>query len=133
MFLNMLSDQQKELFLDLCLYIVHADGKYTNEEKNLVESFCCEMGIDYTSQMKSTDYVSTVRKIVAISSDYEKKIIGFELMGVVYADGIFHDEERYYIEHYSVQSGISMATMNEFGELVQQVLSLDRKIIAALE
>ena len=133
MFLSMLNDQQKLLFRELCLYIVYADGIYTDDEELLVKSYCYEMKIEYTPNKQSKDYASTVNQIVKISTDYEKRLIGFELMGVVYADGEFQDEECDLIKIYSKVSGIPMDKLNEFGELVQQAIVLDKKIINALE
>ena len=40
MYLNRLSGEQKELFLDLCIHASKADGIFAEEEKQYIQQYC---------------------------------------------------------------------------------------------
>lgn len=40
MFLSMLNETQKRLFLDFAHHMASIDGNYSNEEKEMVKSYC---------------------------------------------------------------------------------------------
>ena len=40
MYLNRLSGEQKELFLDLCIHASKADGIFAEEEKRYIQQYC---------------------------------------------------------------------------------------------
>ena len=45
MYLKLLNEEQKELFLDLALIIAQADGVYAESEVNTIQEYCYEMNI----------------------------------------------------------------------------------------
>ena len=46
MFLNRLSNEQKELFLDLCIHASKADNDFAEDEKLVIDQYCDEMHIN---------------------------------------------------------------------------------------
>ena len=46
MFLNRLSNEQKELFLDLCIHASKSNNDFNDEQKQTIDQYCDEMHID---------------------------------------------------------------------------------------
>lgn len=99
MYLNMLSDEQKYLFLECELYLSMADGKFSQEEKNIVDAHCMEMQIDSTKYSPSLSYEEVMRRLKSLLGEKEKNIFVLELMGVILAEGVFDNSEEKMINY----------------------------------
>ena len=88
MFLSELRDTQKELFLDLSIYLSMRDGNFADVEKNTIIQMCKEMGIDkrLVPVLNFDDVLNQLAESVTIR---EKRIIILEIGGVILADGFF--------------------------------------------
>ena len=53
MYLNLLKDQEKKMFLDLCKTIGNSDGDYSDSEKTIIKAYCQEMNIPYDDELVS--------------------------------------------------------------------------------
>ncbi len=124
MFLTQLNTEQKTLFLDMCILCAMADEDFMDSEKHILAEYCKEMNIPYTEIPTQKSFSDVVDRIVDISTDTERRMIGLELMGMVMADGIYQEEEQAYIATYSAASGLSMDTMEEMRTLVEKVYGL---------
>ena len=93
MFLSELRDTQKELFLDLSIYLSMRDGNFADVEKNTIIQMCKEMGIDkrLVPVLNFDDVLNQLAESVTIR---EKRIIILEIGGVILADGFFSTEEE---------------------------------------
>ena len=47
MYLNLLNEEAKEVFLDLCINLAESDDDFCQKEKNLIDQFCQEMNIKH--------------------------------------------------------------------------------------
>lgn len=88
MFLSELRDTQKELFLDLSIYLSMRDGNFADVEKNTIIQMCKEMGIDkrLVPVLNFDDVLNQLAESVTIR---EKRIIILEIGGVILADVFF--------------------------------------------
>lgn len=128
MFLSALGNRQKELFRDISIFIAFSDGEYADSEKVLMNSYCTEMCIPYTEHATTKNIDEAIDEIVKISSDNDKRAIGFEIMGMVMADGVYEDSERVCVEKYSKASGIPMDRFDKMAELVTKIYSMNDTI-----
>ena len=48
MYLNLLNEEAKEVFLDLCINLAESDNDFCQKEKNLIDQFCQEMNIKHS-------------------------------------------------------------------------------------
>lgn len=128
MFLSALGNRQKELFRDISIFIAFSDGDYADSEKIVLNSYCTEMGIPYTEQTTTKNIDEAIDEIVKISSDDDKKAIGFEIMGMVMADGVYEDSERVCVEKYSQKSGIPMERFDRMVNLVTKIYAMNDEI-----
>jgi len=98
MYLNRLSKEQKELFLDLCIHTSKIDGVVADEEKRYIQDYCVEMQLEATSYVAKNNLEDVISKIIEISKPTELKIIFFEIMGLVLADKKFEAKEQELID-----------------------------------
>ena len=97
MFLMKLSEQAKTDFVELCHYAANADGVFADEERQLISRLCGEMNVaeSNTSLRPLDDLLESVSKNATMP---EKKIMVFELLGIVYADNEYTTEEEKFLE-----------------------------------
>lgn len=106
MYLALLNEREKEMFLGVAYNLATADGNYSDEEKAVIDGYCQEMQFEFDEKkmVKETDILLDM-----ISSDVSmkiKKIIVFELIGLAMADGSYDTDERKLISLAERQFGI---------------------------
>lgn len=127
MFLNLLNNNQKELFLDLAIKAAEANGVVEIEEKNMLKAFSIEMQIPARYEtIKSIDEIlDTLEKITA---EKERRILTFELIGIIFADGQYDKREETFMSRVSEKSGISMEKIQEMIEVLSEYEKVYDKI-----
>lgn len=53
MFLNELSNEEKNLFIDLCIYGAESNQIFADEEKAMINAYCTEMQINVSDNYKA--------------------------------------------------------------------------------
>lgn len=91
MYLVKLTEEVKQNFLDLAQFIAKSDSKFSDEEKEMLEVYAHEMGIPCVPAERELDDILTKLKE---ASSIEKKIIIFELVGLVVVDDDYSAEEK---------------------------------------
>lgn len=94
MYLNRLSGEQKELFLDLCIHASKADGSFAEEEKQYIQQYCIEMQLDNIRYSVNNDLDTVIKKIAEVSTAIDLKIILFEIAALVLSDNNFDKNEE---------------------------------------
>jgi uncharacterized tellurite resistance protein B-like protein len=90
MFVNLMNIEEKKNFLELVYKIANCDGEFSPDEEELINSYKMELGINDIPDTKSID------ELIASFSDKEiqiKKVVFFELYGMIMADGKVADAE----------------------------------------
>lgn len=91
MFVNLFDQEEKEKFLELIYKMATCDGVYAEEEKELLNNYKIEFGID---QIPDTLSVHDLVQYFAEKTDDKKKIVLFELYGMVLADDEIGEQEK---------------------------------------
>ena len=107
MFLNKLSDRQKELFLDVCIHAANADNHFADEEKAIIEQYCAEMQIEPPRFKTDARLDEILDELFKISDETEIKIIAFELLGLLLSDKKYNEFERTFMDDFLALSGIT--------------------------
>lgn len=94
MYLAFLSEEQKNLFLDLSIFSMKSDGVIEPRELDVVYQYCGEMGIDQRETTKAKNVDEVLKRLKEISTESELKKITIELVALMYADEDFADEEN---------------------------------------
>lgn len=94
MFLNVLKDQNKELFLELCLHLSNSDGVFADSEKEVLKAYCKEMEITEKTDLSMRPLENVVSILNNNANLVEKKIVIMELLALAYVDGIYDENEK---------------------------------------
>ena len=129
MFLNRLTEDEKKGFLILAKCAAQSNGEFAVEELMILRSYCGEMGIDEAFINMIPDVaMKEVAKGFKVSSEANKRIILFELLGMMHADGTYDAAEKKFINSFAKEIGIKRKTitnldrmMGEYTELVAHI------------
>ena len=120
MFLAMLNDKEKEIFLGLAYNLVVADGIYSIEEKTVMKEYCKEMQCTFDDSRKVSSVDELLQELQSLNIDItKKKIYVFELIGLAMADGYYHENERTIID----QLRKKMSVGEEFAKQCEDEIS----------
>ena len=127
---KLVSEKHKEMFLNLELWLVEADGHFDDMEKRLVDQHCAEMGISNNEYKKEKALDEIIKEINIDMSVEEKKIIFIELLAVSYVDDEFSDEEKKFVKKIQDILQISDDDARQAEEIVVNLISYTRKLEA---
>ena len=128
MFLEILKDEQKDLFLQLAVIAAKENGYVDEAEDALLTKFANEMNIaPKTEATLSLDEVIDKR---ANSCDKrEKKIVLFEAAGIMNSDGEYSDAEFDFLKKIAAKFEISEEELETMMGLVSDYVALFNEII----
>jgi len=128
MFLNLLTKNQKRLFLELVVKATEANGVVEIEEKNMLKEFALQMQeTPVYSTEKSTEEL--LKLIKMDSSETNLKIIVFEILGVMYSDKVYDSKEKDFINNMVNIFELSQDIPDEFDKLIVKYASLYKEIL----
>lgn len=99
MFLMDLESAEKFAFLKIANYLAKLDGTFAKNEKEVIEEYCLEMGIDNISFKEDSFDLSEILK--TFKSRKSQKILVLELMILVHADNEYQFLEKEFIQKIS--------------------------------
>jgi len=127
MFLNQLTMLEKESFISLSIHAAKANGIFADEEYAMLEEYCKEMGIAFfdANNVKSLEQVFDVYKD---SDEKNKKIVLFEILGLLFSDGAYDDLEKKFAIDFAEKVGLSKEIVEMQTELLIRYLDLVKEI-----
>ena len=93
MYLSMLSDTNKRLFLNLEIYLSKVDSDFSENERIIIDAHCMEMHIDNNNYEADMSQSESCEGLKAWTKQ-ESKIVFLELVGTIMADNVYHVEEK---------------------------------------
>ncbi len=97
MYLNLLKDNEKELFLEMAYYLAAADGNYSDSEKLMMKEYCKEMQVEILHGTIKRTVEEILDEINNKSDEKAKRIFIFELVGLTLVDGCYDESEKEFI------------------------------------
>lgn len=94
MFLNQLKEENKELFLKVCVHASLSNGVFANKEKEMISEYCREMNISENVPECGETFDATLEELSEKATNEEKKIIMLEILGLVKSDGVYDEKEK---------------------------------------
>lgn len=92
MYLMKLDNSEKFAFLKLAHYIANIDGEFDLEEKNIIEEYCAEMGLENIEvDLNKFNLEDTLKEI---KSPKSQTIAILELMVLIHSDDKLHKYEN---------------------------------------
>lgn len=95
MFANIMNQSEKEKFLELIYKIAQCDEDYSEEEEEILNNYKIELGLQNVSD---TDTLEGLVNFFAEKSPELKKIVFFELYGMIMADRKIESKEAALME-----------------------------------
>ncbi len=75
MYLKRLNNEQKELFLDLCISAAMSNNVMEDVEKQLIVQYCEEMQMDDVRFTVQNEVDEAIKQLIEISTDEELRMI----------------------------------------------------------
>lgn len=127
MYLALLKQNEKENFLKLAVALSSADGNFGEEEHFMISQYCDEMGIDnHIPNDIEKDFV--INNIANDSSEQNKKIIIFELLGLAMSDKNFAEAEETLIITLAEKLDLNADYVSSCKEMITKYLELQTQI-----
>ena len=123
----MLSKDQQELFLELAIKAAEADGNIALEEDNLLKLYAMEMSI---TPKYSTDRTieEITNQISTCSNKKIKKIMIFEILGIIISDSVYDLREKEFVKTLSNSFKISITEVDIMLEYLNKYLAFYKEM-----
>ena len=128
MYLNQLSNEQKELFLDLCIHAAQANHVVEEKEKQYIEQYCTEMQLESVRFTVRISVEEAVEKLVAISTMRELRIVLIELTALVLCDGTYDEAEKAFVQQLACAANVAESEMLQIQENVSDLFTIYAKL-----
>lgn len=127
MLLIQLEAKEKFAFLKLAHYIAKSDGDYSTQEKEIIEEYCFEMGIDnFELPFESIDIDEVINTFRCKKS---KCIILMELMILAHCDDTYNEAENAILSNLAKKLDITQKELKMFSNWGKAVSSLRNQAI----
>lgn len=107
MFTKLLTPEERESFLELIYKIAHCDDSFSSEEDELIRNYKVELEL---AEVKDTASVEELMDYFGAKSEAIKKVVFFELYGMVMSDGKIAAEETSIMEQLKQKFGLAPDT-----------------------
>lgn len=125
MLLMQLQNGEKFAFLNLAHHIANADGELDREERDIIEKYCSEMGVDNINYNEENfNLKETLDKIKTPKS---QKIVLLVLMILVHSDNKYHRFEQNVINDMANHFQISKNQLEIYSEWGKMASGLYRQ------
>lgn len=124
MFLSKLDNNEKESFLMLAHNIARSDGDFSENEQNMIDTYCMEMqisGVNYDKNNFSLELILDTFK-----SQENQKIVLLEIMALVFSDGL-HEKEQEILNVIADKFNVSEDLTVVYGEWSKAILSIAKQ------
>lgn len=131
MFLNKLTQEEKEMFISLALKAAEANDVVENDELKLMEEYCKEMEVSFLKTKK----VNAIDEIIGAytgSTEEHKRIVLMEIIGLMYADGNYDKKEDTFVEMLAEKLNISSEVVARLKDLIIDYQSVSKEILDCL-
>ena len=132
MFLNRLELIEKEAFVSLAVKAAEANGHVADEEYQMIEEYCKEMGIAFFDS-KNVKSIEEVISIYSGSSEQNKKIAVLEIIGLMFADGGYDDEEKAFVNKFAEGIGVSQDSVQKCEDALGKYIDMSRELLGCIE
>lgn len=120
MFLNRLSNAQKDLVLDLLIIAANIDKELADEEKEIINQYSSEMNVapHYSVDRSPKDIITDLSEI---SSRSELKMIVIELAVMILSDKKYTEEEKQLIDLYLQITGLTKEEADHAYDIINKL------------
>ncbi|MCM1387106.1 MAG: hypothetical protein NC231_07250 [Bacillus sp. (in: Bacteria)] len=132
MFLNLLQESNKELFLKVCVHAALANEIFAEEEKDMIYAYCHEMNIAEHIPENVEKLDEVVHSLNAQADEVEKKIIVLEVLGLIKADGVYDEKEKDFMKMLVKKMNVKEDVLSQYNSLLEIYLAVCKELRAAV-
>lgn len=132
MFLNQLTPIEKDSFLSLSVHAANSNGEFAAEEEEMIEEYCREMGVPFFNA-KNVDSIENIIDTFKEAEDSHKKIVLLEILGLLFADGVYDEKEENFVKEYAKKIGLAEAVVEEQTKLIIEYVKLTNRIAESIK
>lgn len=118
MYLGMMKESNKKLFLELAYKLACVDEDYSKAEQEMMKAYCTEMQVSMDICDTNCDVEEILKQMKEECNGLEKKIIVFETIGLAMADSVYDKREKAFIDKVLKLFEVE----KEYGEDCEEVL-----------
>ena len=133
MFLNMLNEQEKQEYLNLVVLAAHINGVLEDEEKIMIRGYQREMGLtnDAIPVCSELDEASVFRGF-SESEVSHKKIVLFELIGLLLCDNEYDEDETRFVIRFCDAAGMPLDEAETISQLAVRYFNVITEIAESI-
>lgn len=128
MFLEILNEKEKELFLSLAYDLSAADKDFSPEERELISGACREMNIAFDMDKVELSVDKVIEQINSVCSLQSKKVMIFEAMRLAASDEDYDDDERKIISDAFAKFGLGKEYHDKCEAIINEYTALQYKM-----
>lgn len=132
MFLNRLDFVEKEAFISLAVKAAESNGRIADEEYQMIEDYCKEMGIAFFDS-KNLKPMEDVIRIYSEADDQNKQIVVLEIVGLMYADGGYDSKEKEFVDDFANKIGVTQDSVRKIEDTVMKYIGITRELFECIE
>lgn len=132
MFLNRLDFVKKEAFISLAVKAAESNGYIADEEYQMIEDYCKEMGIAFFDS-KNLKPMEDVIRIYSEADDQNKRIAVLEIVGLMYADGSYDSKEKEFVNDFANRIGITQDEVRKIEDTIMKYVGITRELFECIE
>lgn len=129
MWLQSLTESQRETLMHLAYTVVVSDGLLDPNEEQMLERFRREMDLPADSE---PDYISLVGIADAFPSSRARRVVLINLLHLSYVDGALEIEEECLLREVATAFGVDDAELALLENWVKRLVSLEQEAIGLL-
>ena len=131
MFLNQLNDNEKEAFVSLCIHAAKANNDFATEERNMIAEYCKEMNIVFFDA-ETCKSIEDIKKLYMNSDVSVKRIVLLEVLGLMYSDGVFDNDEETFVKELALGIGLTEEDIIIQTSLLNRYIELSKDMVKAI-
>ncbi len=132
MFLNRLNLTEKGAFVSMAFHAAKANGQVEEEEKIMIGEYCKEMGLTLPDDV-TVKPMNELMDVYSNSDLQHKKIVVLEIIGMMYADGEYDNDEKEFVKSLAQKLELSTATLDEIELALEKYIEVTRELVKCID
>lgn len=128
MYLALLNEREKSVFLGMAYNLASIDGDYSDAEKIMINGYCQELQCQFDENNMIKPMESLTQYIKVNSSEKVKKIFIFELVGLAMADGNYDSDERMLINQMLKEYNLNPSFADKCENILNEYIGFQKRI-----
>lgn len=132
MYLAILTEKEKQLFLNLAYTLAYSDGAFGDEEQMLFDAYCDEMGTTFDRPERAVSLQKLLESLKTDILENNRKVVYFELLGLAVVDGKYSEEEEKVMDRIREDFDLSREFADQCYDFLKRYLKLQEELTSLL-